>query len=170
VPVIGTGGTSMKLDWLSLLTLSAALGSGLIAGVFFAFSSFIMQSFTKLSANQAIAAMNTINVVILNSLFMVVFVGTAAASVVLAVTSFIRWGQPGAVFLLVGGLLYLIGSLVVTGAFNVPLNDVLAAVTPERATPEAWKQYLGPWMLWNHVRTVTSLLASLAFIFALLRP
>ncbi len=159
----------MKMDWISLLALSAALGSGLIAGVFFAFSSFIMQSFSKLPASQGIAAMNSINVVILNSLFMVVFVGTAAVCAVLTVTSFIRWGQPGAVFLLVGGLLYLIGSIVVTGAFNVPLNDSLAAVTPEKATTEAWRQYLEPWMLWNHVRTLTSLLASLAFIFALLR-
>ncbi len=159
----------MKMDWISLLALSAALGSGLIAGVFFAFSSFIMQSFSKLPANQAIAAMNTINVVILNSLFMVVFVGTAAVCAVLGVVAFIKWSQPGSVFLLIGGLLYLIGSIVVTGAFNVPLNDALAAVTPERATTEAWKQYLEPWMVWNHVRTATSLLASLAFIIALLR-
>jgi uncharacterized membrane protein len=159
----------MKPDWLSLLTFGAALGSGLMAGVFFAFSSFVMQSFTKLPASQGIAAMNAINVVILNSLFMVVFIGTALTCAALAVVSFFHWGQPGTGFLLIGSLVYLVGNIVVTGAFNVPLNDALAAVTPGGATAEAWRQYLEPWMVWNHVRTVTALGALGAFVLALLQ-
>jgi uncharacterized membrane protein len=31
-------------DWISLLTFASALGCGLIAGVFFAFSSFVMRA------------------------------------------------------------------------------------------------------------------------------
>ncbi len=51
----------------------AAVGAGLMAGVYFAFSGFIMRSFDRLGALQATDAMNAINKVILHSWFMVVF-------------------------------------------------------------------------------------------------
>jgi uncharacterized membrane protein len=159
----------MKPNWLSILTLMAVLGSGLIAGVFFAFSSFVMQSLSKLPASQSIAAMNAVSVVILNSLFMLVFIGTMLLCVVLGAVWFFQRDQPGSSLLLIGSLLYLIGNILVTGMFNLPLNDSLAVITPENATPEAWRQYLEPWMFWNHVRTITALLASLAFIVRLLQ-
>jgi uncharacterized membrane protein len=158
----------MKPGWFSILTLMAVLGSGLIAGVFFAFSSFVMQSLSKLPASQSIAAMNAVNVVILNSLFILVFIGMTLLCVVLGAVWFFQRDQ-GSSLLLIGSLLYLIGNILVTGMFNVPLNDSLAVITPENATPEAWRQYLEPWMFWNHVRTITALLASLAFIVRLLQ-
>ncbi|NJK44566.1 MAG: DUF1772 domain-containing protein [Pleurocapsa sp. SU_196_0] len=155
------------MDWLFLLTLGAALGSGLIAGVFFAFSSFVMQSLQRLPAPQSITAMNTINVVIINSLFMVAFLGTAVLCAALVVVSALRWGQPGSSLSLLGAALYLVGNIFVTGAFNIPLNNALARVTPEGSTLEAWRQYFAPWMLWNHVRTGTALTALGAFVLAL---
>jgi uncharacterized membrane protein len=157
----------MNVDWFFLLNLGAALGSGLIAGVFFAFSSFVMQSLQRLPASQSITTMNTINVVIVNSLFIAVFLGTAVLCVVLGVVSVLRWGQPGSSLSLLGAALYLVGNIVVTGAFNVPLNNALARVAPEGATLEAWRQYFAPWMLWNHVRTGTALAAMGAFVLAL---
>ena len=63
-------------------------------------------------------------------------------------------------YLLVGGALYLIGCLLVTFIFNVPRNNALAAVEP--TSPDGatiWADYLSNWTAWNHVRTVSSLLA-----------
>lgn len=155
---------------LLVLTLFAALGSGLIAGVFFAFSAFVMTALGRLPADQGIAAMQSINIVVINPWFFAAFLGTAAACVVLAIASLFRWGEPGAIYLLMGSLLYLAGSFLVTLLFNVPLNDALAAVEPGSAEGAGlWTRYLGEWTVWNHVRTGASLAAAAALVFALMK-
>jgi len=67
----------MNANYLFLLPLVSALGSGLMAGVFFAFSAFIMNALARLPAAQGIAAMQSINIVVLNFWFGSVFFGTA---------------------------------------------------------------------------------------------
>ncbi len=150
------------------LELAAALGSGLIAGVFFAFSAFVMQSLARLPAGQGIAAMQTINVVILKSAFMAVFLGTAALCVVALIVSFLRWHEPDAIYLLAGSVLYLVGSFLVTIVFNVPRNDALASIVPADSTSAyRWTEYVAGWTIWNHVRTAASLAAAASFSVAL---
>jgi uncharacterized membrane protein len=155
----------VKMDWLSIMTLGAALGSGLVAGTFFAFSSFVLPSLALLPTRQGIAAMQSINVVILNSPFMVVFLGTAALCVVVAITALTPWGLAGSSGLLIGALLYVVGALLVTVVFNVPLNEMLAAVDPDsQSAGDVWRRYVETWTVWNQVRTVLAWLASLALI------
>jgi len=152
---------------LPLLTLIAALGSGLMAGLFFAFSSFIMTALAKLPPEHGIAAMNSINVTILNATFGLAFFGTAVLCLCLGVASILRWAEPGSAWLLIGSLLYLVGVIGVTIAFNVPLNDALAAVSP--TSPEGatlWTRYLAEWLPWNHVRTLANIGALIALILA----
>ena len=115
---------------LFALKLFSALGCGLIAGVFFAFSAFVMSALGRLQPAQGIAAMQSINITVINPWFMAAFLGTAAACSFLAVSSLLKWHQPGAAYLLIGSLLYLVGTLGVTIVFNVPLNDALAKVEP----------------------------------------
>jgi len=55
------------------LTFLSALGAGLVAGIFFAFSAFIMSALGRLSPAGGISAMQSINVVVLNPLFFAVF-------------------------------------------------------------------------------------------------
>src|SRR5262249_26409834 len=152
------------------LTLFSALGCGLIAGVFFAFSSFVMNALARLPAAQGIAAMQSVNVAVINPLFMAAFLGTAAACVLLAASSLLRCHEPGAAYLLAGSLLYLAGVILVTGLFNVPRNDALAAVAPASAEGASlWTDYLSGWTGWNHARTVASLAAAALLTIALLR-
>jgi uncharacterized membrane protein len=113
-----------------VLAFVSALGCGLIAGIFFAFSNFVMKSLTRLPPANGIAAMQAINVDVLNGWFFAAFFGTALCCLVLAVSSFFRWDRPDAIYLLAGSLLYLVGTILVTIIFNVPLNDALAAVDP----------------------------------------
>jgi hypothetical protein len=82
------------------LIFLAALGSGVMTGLYFAFSAFIMTAFGRLPAAGGIAAMNAINVAILNPLFFAVFFGTAAVSVVLAIVALTGWLAPGVAWLL----------------------------------------------------------------------
>jgi uncharacterized membrane protein len=155
-------------ELLVVLTFLSALGSGLIAGVFFAFSAFVMTALGRLPPDQGIAAMQAINVAVINPWFFAAFFGTAALCAVLAIASVFRWSEPGALFLLAGGLLYLAGTILVTLRLNVPLNNALAAAQPGSAqAPGVWKHYLTEWTAWNHLRTAASLAAAAAFIGAL---
>ena len=150
------------------LILVAALGSGLIAGVFFAFSTFVMTALGRLPPAQGIAAMQSINVAVINPVFLGTLFGTGVVCVVLAVVALLGWQAPGAAWLLAGSLLYVVGDVGVTMAFNVPLNNALAAADPGSAEGAAlWARYLTGWTAWNHVRTVAGLAATAAFILAL---
>lgn len=151
-----------------VLTLLAALGSGLIAGVFFAFSTSVMKALGRLPAAEGIAAMQSINVVIINPFFLGTFLGTAIVCGVLAVSSFVRWQQPGATYLLTGAAIYLVGTILVTMVFNVPMNNALAAsAASDPAGADLWAKYLTDWTFWNHIRTIASIAASASFIMAL---
>lgn len=154
-------------DLLLALILVAALGCGLMAGVFFAFSAFVMKALARLPPAQGIAAMQSVNVAAITPAFMGALFGTAALCVLLVVASLSRWGEPGAVWLLAGGLLYLVGAIVVTMVFNVPRNNVLASVAPESADGASlWARYVAGWTAWNHVRAAACLAAAASFILA----
>jgi uncharacterized membrane protein len=155
---------------LLALTFLAALGSGLIAGFFLAFSACVMAALGRIPPASGISAMQSINVVVLNPVFLGTFFGTAALSLVLAAAALMNWTEPGAFYLLAGSLLYLAGSILVTMICNVPLNNRLAAVKPESAEGKAvWTHYLRVWTAWNHVRTAAPLAAMACFILAFAR-
>ena len=153
---------------LFALTLLAALGCGLIAGVFFAFSSFVMKALARLPAGVGIAAMQSINIVVLRSWFMAAFLGTAAVCVLASIYSLFRLQEPGVAYLLVGSVLYLVGSFLVTIVFNVPRNEALAKLAPTGPNSASfWSGYIANWTAWNHVRTIAALAAAASFSIAL---
>lgn len=156
-------------QWLFTLTFVAALGCGLVAGIFFAFSAFVMKALSRLPAGEGMAAMQSINVAVLNPWFMAAFMGTAVLCVLALIASLLRWHEAGAIYLFTGSLLYLVGCLLVTIVFNVPRNEALARVVP--ASPDSaglWAGYVSSWTAWNHVRTAASLAAA-AFLTIALR-
>lgn len=156
----------MPAPLFAALTLAAVLGSGLMAGLFFAFSTAVMAALARLPYEQGAAAMNAVNAAILNPAFLTVFMGMALVSLALAVKAVAGWSQPGSAWLLAGSLVYLVGIFGVTAAVNVPLNDALAAAPAGDA--QVWSRYLAEWVPWNHVRTLAGL-AALA-CFAMARP
>jgi uncharacterized membrane protein len=151
-----------------VVTLLSALGCGVIGGVFFAFSTFVMKALNALPPPQGIAAMKSINVVVLNPLFLGVFLGTAVGCVALVISSLLGWEKPGAALVLAGGVLYLVGTLLVTIACNVPRNDALAALDPVGAeSSQFWTNYIRVWTAWNHVRSIAAIAASGLMMIAL---
>ncbi len=150
-------------DLLSVLALAGMLGSGLIGGVFFAFSNFVMPALVRGPPAEGIATMQTINVTVLNRGFLGVFLGTALLSAGAIGLGVMAGGASGWACAL-GGALYGLGTFAVTGVRNVPLNNGLLHVEPQAAdAPTAWRDYARRWTLWNHVRTVSALLAAVAF-------
>lgn len=155
---------------ITALVVIALLGSSLIAGVFFAFSSFIMKALARVPSHEGIAAMQSINIVVLNPSFLGVFMGTTVISVLVAALAVKGWGTPSATLFLAGALLYIIGTFLLTGLGNVPLNDQLAAISA--SDPEAtsvWEHYLDRWTLLNTIRTVAAAAATLMFTLGLLQ-
>lgn len=151
-----------------VLILISAVGAGLVAGIFFAFSTFVMKALARLPHAQGIGAMQSINATVINPLFMTAFFGTAAACGILTILSLLSWHRPGAAFLFVGSLLYLLGTILVTIVFNVPRNNALAAVDPASAEgARLWVGYVTDWTAWNHVRTVAALVAAASLTIAL---
>lgn len=154
-------------DLLFALKVFSALGCGLIGGVFFAFSTFVMKSLGRLQPAQGITAMQSINIVAINPLFMAALFGTAVLCLILAIVTLFKW-QSGSAYLLIGCVLYICGTVLVTIIFNVPLNDALARVAPDSTEgAKIWTTYLSNWTMWNHVRTVAALAAAALITFSL---
>ena len=150
------------------VTISAIAGSGVVAGIFFAFSTFVMKALSQMPVSAGIVAMQRINVTVINPLFMLVFLGTPVASLYLAIVGVTDLSEPGSAYLLAGSAVHIVGSLLVTMAFNVPRNDALATVDPESAeAASVWSKYIREWTAWNHMRTVAALAAAVLLTIAL---
>ncbi|MFJ5275741.1 DUF1772 domain-containing protein [Streptomyces parvulus] len=151
-----------------VLTVLGVLGAGLTAGVFCAFSTFVMRGLAALPPAQGVAAMNSINRAAVRPAFMLVFLGTAVLTAVIAVVTFVLWPEGAVVELLLGSALFLIGSFGVTAAANVPRNTALLEVEPGSAQASGrWTSYVREWTLWNHVRTVASAATAVLYVLAL---
>ena len=155
IPVIGT---------------MALLGSGLVGGIFFAFSSFIMKALAAVPSAEGIGAMQSINVVVINPSFLGAFFGTAVFSLIVGGFALTSLNSPSAPYFLGGALFYLVGTIFVTMFGNVPLNNQLAAVSAtDPGTREVWEHYLDRWTMWNHVRTAAAMVAALLFTLGLMQ-
>ncbi len=146
------------------------LGSALVGGIFFAFSSFVIKALARVPSAEGIGAMQSINVVVLNPSFLAAFIGTAVVSLGAVVLALAGWGRPSAPFFLGGALFYLVGTLLVTMLGNVPLNDQLAAVSAtDPGARDVWEHYVSRWIVWNHVRTAAAMVAALLYSLGLMQ-
>lgn len=146
-----------------IMLFVGAVSSALVAGIFYAFSSFVMPALGRIPDEQGSNAMNAINVAVYTPSFMILFMGTALLSAVVAVRSLFSIESLGSQLVLAASLLYLVGCFGVTIAFNVPLNRQLAAGSGDAL----WRKFLRRWTVWNTVRTIGAGLASALFILAL---
>jgi uncharacterized membrane protein len=146
-----------------VLAAAASVGSGLLAGVFFAFSAFVMSGLQRLPGTGGAAAMRSINVTAQRPPLMIALFGVSALCVTMIVRALATWSQPGAAWLLAGAALTVIGALGVTSAVNVPLNNRLDAGTVN------WSRFLAGWEPANHARTVLCLAGAIVLLVGLIR-
>jgi uncharacterized membrane protein len=137
-------------------------GAGLVTGLLFAFSNFVMRALADLPPDKGMFAMQRINGAIINPVFLVLFLGTPLLCSVIAVGAGLKFGEPGSVYLLFGALAYIIGPFGITMLFNVPLNNLLARADVSDAN-EIWPMYQKRWQWWNHIRTYIGV-ASVVFM------
>lgn len=147
------------MDATGVATSVAAVANGLMAGLFFAFSTSVMPGLRGLPPVDGMVAMRRINAAILNPLFLVLFVGSAVVNLVVLGTS--PFAESGTAWRVAGAVIYLVGAIGITAVVNVPLNNALMAVKPESAEGATlWARYLLRWTAFNHLRAAASVLST----------
>jgi len=137
---------------ITVIIVAAISGAGLVTGLLFAFSNFVMRALADLPSEKGMFAMQRINETIINPVFLTLFLGTPVMCLVIAVISGLNINHSGNLFLLLGALAYLIGPFGITAIFNVPLNNLLARADVIDAD-KIWPMYQIRWQRWNHIRT-----------------
>jgi uncharacterized membrane protein len=155
---------------LDVILIAAILGTGLVAGVFFAFSGFVIQGIDRLPDEDSARAMRGINVTAVRPPLMVALFGTGLVAAVVAGFAFTGALGAGMWWAVGAAAVYVVGTIGVTAAANVPRNNRLAAApaTEASALASAWTEFRPGWQSWNHVRTFTSAAACVGFVLALL--
>jgi uncharacterized membrane protein len=158
----------MSEKTIYILNFIAIVGTGLIAGVFLAFSSFIMTALGRLPSATGMSGMQMINVTVINPLFMTIFFGTAMISVALTFVAWKSGGNANTTMLVLAAALYVIGTIGITMAFNVPLNETLAAASATNPdSSKLWAEYLQNWSFWNTIRGLSACASCASFIGAI---
>ena len=145
---------------MTFIIIAAIVGAGLVTGLLFAFSNFVMSALAELSNEKGMFAMQQVNEKIINPIFLLLFLGTPILCVIIAISSTINLDSPGNLLLLIGSICYLIGPFGITMLFNVPLNNRLAKTEMSDAD-DVWPEYQKRWQRWNHVRTYIGVLSIL---------
>lgn len=155
--------------WRRSLAIAGVVATGLWAGVFFAFSTITMSGLRRIPPLQGLVAMQAINKAADSSpVFLGALFACSAVCVALGASGLSNRDQQWAQYLLIGSVLFLVGTVALTMGYHVPRNNVLAALDASDASAtESWRHYAAGWTTWNHVRTVTSLGASVSFALAL---
>lgn len=148
----------IEAGWI-VLAVSAALAGGMML----TFSNFVMPALARVPNSEAVRAMQRINEDVINPLFLALFIGTGPAMALWVGLE--TWAVGFVPLRALGAGLYLVGVVGVTARGNVPLNNRLAAIEPEDAAPDTWARYAGPWLRWNHTRTVAAALSAGAVLF-----
>lgn len=134
--------------------------TGLMAGLFYAWSCSVMPGFARLSDREFVAAMQAGNRAIQNPVFFAAFFG---APLFLIVSTVLFYGSARFYPLLAASVIYLTGNFGVTIAGNVPLNNRLETFDSNSATDEEIKRqranFERRWTNLNHIRAVASTIA-----------
>ncbi|MBO2448929.1 DUF1772 domain-containing protein [Actinomadura barringtoniae] len=160
------------MSWFQTASLIAAtLTTGLMAGLFAAFSYAVMPGLSRADDRSFIQSMQGINVAIINGWFMLCFMGAIAFAGLAAVLHFRGDGRPALPWIIAGLVLYLV-MFIITSAVNVPLNNQLVAagdVSKISDLAAVRAQFEAKWVTWNIVRTIASTGAFGCFIWALIQ-
>ena len=150
--VVDDTGPMNDIDLPLIVTIATIVGAGLMAGVYFTFSTFTMGGLRRLPPEQGAAAMQAVNVEAVRPALMSVFFGTAVLVAPLYVLAILEFEGARSLLMIGGGSLYL-ASIVITAVYNVPLNDRLEAADPASPHGQAtWAEYQRRCTRGNHLR------------------
>lgn len=145
--------------------------SGLMAGLFYAWSISVTPGLAKVDKQSYLLAFQAMNRAILNPVFFIPFMGTALLLPLLSYLSFDNTVSLQFWLILAATAIYLLGIMAVTIAGNVPLNnqlEVLKITTMSEAEMQAFREgFESQWNTLNWIRTLASALTFVLLSLAL---
>jgi uncharacterized membrane protein len=149
---------------MKMMLFITALLSGLVAGLFYAYSCSVNPGLRQLPDADYIRAMQSINIAIQNPAFFLSFMGLL---LVYPATLYLYHKQCGTCLafyvLATAAIIYYIGVFGITAMANVPLNEQLARINVSAANADelsaARRLFEQPWNAWHSVRTIASVLS-----------
>ncbi|WP_327085753.1 DUF1772 domain-containing protein [Nonomuraea sp. NBC_01738] len=137
----------------TVILVASTISTGLMAGLFAAFSYSVMPGLGLSSDRTMVEAMRNINKAIVNPTFMSLFMGSIPLIAVAGVLAWRGYGRPALPWIIAALVLYLVAFFITSGV-NVPLNDQLAKATGAQHLAAAREQFESSWVFWNAVRAL----------------
>jgi uncharacterized membrane protein len=162
----------MEITFKSFVLLAAILLTGLSAGLFFAWQFSVIPGTKRVQDSVYIETMQKINRAIINPPFMLIFLGPLVVQIISFV---LHWDSSITHRLILGAIiLYGIGTVIVTGLGNVPLNDKLDVLSLKDLTEiqmaSERQQYEAKWNRLHTIRTVFAVLSFMLILLAAFSP
>lgn len=155
----------MSATLFLVATAFTVIATAVVAGVFLAFSDFVMKGLSAATPSGGMEAMQGINRKVYGSVFLVLLMGLAPVSAGLATYAYHFVPGSAALWITSGAGLYIVGVVLVTMVCNVPMNKHLDELDIASADGTAyWAEYGADWTGWNHVRTLCSAASAMSFL------
>ena len=157
----------MTTNWVVYTCLFLGLSSALVAGVFQAFSDFVMRGLMLSAPTGGIESMQHINRTVFKSAFLSMLLALVPITLVFAGYAWFKLNGSAQTFILLAAVIYMVTVFLVTIVRNVPMNERLASMAHTSAEAEYyWSTYGREWTRWNHVRTLGSVATAVCFLLA----
>jgi uncharacterized membrane protein len=160
----------MEIDFKIIILILSILFTGLTAGLCFTWSNAVTPGIGQLDNISFLKAFQSMNRVIINGQFMLVFMGP----IVLLFLNTYLFRNNGIEFwlFLIAAILFLVGIGLVTIFGNVPLNEILDNSNLESLTKielqELRNKFEQPWSSWHAIRTLSSFTSFVLLILGML--
>ena len=153
----------MKIE--TIILASAIFLTGLMAGIFFTWSNAVKLGIGKLGDIEYLRALQSMNRVILNNAFRIIFLGAIIAVALVPVFYFNLYPKNIFWLFVFTLVIYWIGVFGVTVSGNIPLNEILDKTNLESITLEEIKTLRKSIELkWNNYNLIRCISSGITFI------
>lgn len=156
----------------TIILAIAILFTGLMAGIFFTWSNAVKPGIGKLSDLEYLTTLQSMNRVILNNTFKLVFIGAVIAVALVPIFYFNLYPKNIFWLFISALIIYWVGAFGVTIFGNIPLNEILDKCNLESMTLSEIKALRisieSKWNNLNLIRSVSSFITFILLIFSYL--
>jgi uncharacterized membrane protein len=149
----------------TIILVLAIFSTGLMAGIFFTWSNAVAPGIGKLSDIGYLSALQSMNRVILNPVFRIIFIGAVITVALLPIFYFKTYPVNLFWLFIIAFIIYWIGAFGVTFLGNIPLNRILDQTNLETITLEDTKALrVTIEAKWNNLNLIRSISSGITFL------
>jgi uncharacterized membrane protein len=161
------------MDILDISLIFSIITCALVTGFIFTYAIVVMPGFSKMNDKEFLKAFQVTDAIIQNNqpLFMLTWIGSIISILSTIVISIVILGISDAWYIVLVGIVYLLGVQVVTFSIHIPLNNHVQQfdfdkLDDQKLNKERLK-FEKKWNYFNNFRTVIAFFVSLALIIIL---